>query len=64
MKAMKKPRITRKLIVTNLKVALPCIIIGGALGALVGIVLDNIANSIRFGIILGGVIAFIILHRR
>lgn len=64
MKAMKKPRITRDLIATNLKVAIPCIMIGGTLGALVGSLLDSSANSIRVGIVLGGVIAFILLHNR
>jgi len=30
------PRLTRMIIVTNLKTTIPCIIVGGALGALVG----------------------------
>jgi hypothetical protein len=58
------PRLTRKIIVTNLKTAIPCITIGGALGALVGGVLDSTANGIRVGVILGGVIAYIILLKR
>ena len=58
------PRLTRMIIATNLKTAIPCILIGGALGALVGGVLDSTANGIRVGIILGGVIAYIILLKR
>jgi len=51
-------------IANNLKIALPCILIGGALGALAGSMLDSIANGIRVGVILGGVIAFILLQRK
>ena len=58
------PRLTRMIIVTNLKTAIPCIIIGGALGALVGGVLESTENGIRVGIILGGVIAYMILLKR
>ena len=58
------PRLTRTIIVTNLKTAIPCIIVGGALGALVGGVLDSTENGIRVGIILGGVIAYMILLKR
>ena len=58
------PKLTRMIIATNLKTAIPCILIGGALGALVGSVLDNTANGARVGIILGGVIAYIILMKR
>ncbi len=58
------PKLTRMIIATNLKTAIPCILIGGALGALVGGVLDSTANGTRVGIILGGVIAFIILKKR
>lgn len=52
------------IIATNLKTAIPCILIGGALGALVGGVLDSTANGTRVGIILGGVIAYIILRKK
>ena len=52
------PKLTRKIIVTNLKTGIPCILIGGALGALSGSV-----NGIRVGIILGGVVAFILLRQ-
>jgi hypothetical protein len=52
------------IIATNLKTAIPCILIGGALGALVGGMLDNTVIGIRVGVILGGVIAFIILQKR
>ena len=58
------PELTRMMIATNLKTAIPCILIGGALGALVGGVLDSTANGTRVGIILGGVIAYIILLRK
>jgi len=58
------PKLTRMIIATNLKTAIPCILIGGALGALVGGVLGSTANGIRVGIILGGVIAYIILMKK
>ena len=59
-----KPRVPRIPIISRLKIAIPCILIGGALGAVAGIFLDSGANGIRVGIILGGVIAFIILLKR
>jgi hypothetical protein len=49
---------------TRIKVALPCILIGAALGALVGGSLGDTANGIRAGIILGGVVAIIYLQRK
>ena len=58
------PRLSRKIIATNIKTAIPCILIGAALGALVGTVLDSVVHGMRVGIILGGVIAFIILRKR
>lgn len=57
-------KLTRMIVATNLKTAIPCILIGGALGALVGSVLGSTANGTRVGIILGGVIAYIILLRK
>ncbi len=48
----------------RLKIAIPCILVGGALGAVVGSVLDSPANGFRVGAILGGVIAFIILLKK
>jgi hypothetical protein len=56
--------ITKGLLATNLRIALPCILVGGALGALVGGATDSGANAIRAGIILGGVVAYVILRRR
>ena len=47
-----------------LSVALPCILIGGAFGALVGAALGSPVGGIRVGVILGGVGAFLILRRR
>ena len=58
------PKLTRMIIATNLKTAIPCILVGGALGALVGSVLDSAANGTRVGIILGGVIAYMILLKK
>jgi len=55
------PRLSRKTIATNLKTAIPCILVGGALGALVGGLLDNTVIGIRVGVIAGGVVAYIIL---
>jgi len=48
----------------KLKVALPCILIFGSIGALVGGAFDLGANAIRAGIIVGGCVAFVILHRK
>ena len=48
----------------TLRIALPCILIGGALGAIVGSVLGSIANGFRVGVILGGAIAFIFIQRK
>ena len=51
--------ISKGLIATNIRTALPCILVGGALGAMFGG-----ENGARVGIILGGVVAFVILRRR
>ena len=56
--------ISKALIASNLRTALPCILVGGALGAMVGGVLGSVENGIRVGIILGGAVAFVILRRR
>jgi hypothetical protein len=61
---LEKPRGPRIPIIFRLKIAIPCIVIGCAFGAVAGIVLDSIANGMRVGIILGGVTAFIILLKR
>jgi len=47
-----------------LRIPLPCILIGGALGALIGGALGHDTNGIRVGIVLGGVVAFIIMQRK
>jgi len=47
-----------------LRIPLPCILIGGALGAIIGGALGDSVNGIRVGIILGGVIAYILLLRK
>ena len=64
MEKFEKPRVPRIPIISRLKLAIPCILVGAALGAVVGLVLDSIAHGMRVGIILGGVIAFIILLKR
>jgi len=56
--------ISKAIIVTNLRTALPCILVGGVLGVIVGGVLGSAAIGTRVGIILGGVVAFVILRRR
>ena len=43
---------------------LPCIAIGGALGAVIGSALGSMANGFRVGVILGGAVAFAVLLRR
>jgi hypothetical protein len=51
-------------IATILRIAFPCILIGGVLGATVGVGLGSTANGARVGIITGGLVAFLILRRR
>jgi hypothetical protein len=48
---------------TILRVALPCILVGGAIGALVGGAFSDTANGIRVGVIVGGAAAFVYLQR-
>jgi hypothetical protein len=48
----------------KLRVALPCILIFSALGALVGSTMDANPGAIRVGIVSGGVVAFFILQRK
>lgn len=55
---------TRATIASNLKTALPCILIGGMLGAMAGVVFDSTAIGARIGIIVGGIVAFLILRLR
>ncbi len=48
----------------KLVVALPCILVFGAIGALVGGALDANPAAIRVGIVVGGVAAFFVLQRK
>jgi hypothetical protein len=48
----------------KLRIALPCILIFGAIGALVGGIMGVDANGIRVGIVVGGVVAFVFLKRK
>ena len=48
----------------TLRIALPCILIGGTIGALVGGAIGDTANGIRVGVIVGGVAAFLYLKRK
>ena len=48
----------------TLRIALPCILIAGAIGALVGGPFDESANGIRVGVIVGGAAAFVYLQRK
>ena len=46
------------------RTAVPYILLGGALGALIGSALGSTANGIRVGVILGGSVAFVLIQRR
>ena len=59
-----KPRVARMTISAIIRIALPCILIGGVIGSILGGVLGSIANGIRVGVILGGVIAFILIQKK
>ena len=48
----------------TLRIALPCILIGGIIGALVGGAFDIGLNAVRAGIIVGGIVAFVYLRRK
>jgi hypothetical protein len=48
----------------TLRIALPFILIAGAIGALVGGPFDETAAGIRVGVIVGGVAAFVYLQRK
>ena len=56
--------ISKALIATNLRTALPCILVGGAIGAMVGSAFGGTTNGARVGIICGGAVAFMILRQR
>ena len=60
----KNSRVTRMTVGAKLRIAVPCILIGGALGAMIGSALGDIANGTRVGIVLGGVVAFTIMKRK
>jgi len=60
----KNSKVSRITLGTYLRIPLPCILIGGALGAMIGDALGDIANGTRVGIIMGGVVAFILLRRK
>ena len=51
-------------VATYLRIVLPCILVGGAIGALVGGAFDIGLNAIRAGIIVGGIAAFVYLRRK
>ena len=57
-------KISRITVGAYLRIPLPCILIGSALGALIGGALGDMANGTRVGIILGGVVAFALLLRK
>lgn len=48
----------------KLRIALPCILIFGAIGALIGGAFGVGVNAIRAGIVVGGGVAFIYLKRK
>ena len=48
----------------KLRIALPCILIFGAIGALVGGAIGDAVNGIRAGIVVGGGVAFVYLKRK
>jgi len=57
-------KVSRITVGDYLRIPLPCILIGGALGAIIGGALGDTANGTRVGIILGGVVAFTIMRRK
>jgi len=48
----------------KLRIAIPCILIFGAIGALVGGAIGDDVNGIRVGIVVGGGVAFVYLQRK
>lgn len=60
----KNSKVSRITVGAYLRIPLPCILIGSALGAMIGGALGDTANGTRVGIILGGVVAYILLLRK
>jgi hypothetical protein len=60
----KNSRVSRMTIGGTLRIAVPCILIGGALGAGIGSALGDIKNGFRVGVALGGAVAFAIMMRK
>jgi hypothetical protein len=60
----KNSRVSRMNVRSNLRIAVPFILIGGALGALIGSAFGDIKNGIRVGVVLGGVGAFVFMQRK
>ena len=57
-------RVSRMPVGAVLRIAVPFILISGALGALIGSALGDITNGIRVGVVLGGVGAFAFIQRK
>jgi len=51
-------------VASKLRIALPSILIFGAIGALVGGAAGDAANGTRVGIVVGGVVAYVYLQRK
>ena len=60
----KNSKVSRMTVGAILRIAGPCILVGGALGAIIGSALGDITNGFRVGVVLGGVVAFTILQRK
>jgi hypothetical protein len=48
----------------KLRIALPCILVFGTIGALVGGAVGDGINGTRAGIVVGGIVAFVFLQRK
>jgi hypothetical protein len=57
-------RMSSTTVATNLRIAVPCILVGGVLGAIIGTPLGSPTNGFRAGVILGGAFAFVVLQRK
>ena len=58
----KKSKVSRVTLIDYVRIALPCILAGGVLGGIIGDSLRVTENGIRVGIILGGIVAYILLR--